>query len=236
MSAIRSSKSGSLASSNPEGNHGEDVKEYYFYLDATPTCSYAKGLYKYPQAEFPYSRCSKKTAGVVRTRPEFELLETGIFNDGRYFDVQVEYAKAGPDDILIRLRLANRGPDPARLHVLPTLWQRNTWAWGCDHDGCWPKGRLEALGDSLIDVTHPSLGHFLFDAGPHPQGKPAPLLFTNNETNFERLFGTPNPTPYVKDAFHRYVIQGEKGAINPERFRHQSRGSLPARDSPPAAS
>ncbi len=204
--------------SNPEGNHGEDVKEYYFYVDATPTCSYAKGLYKYPQAEFPYNRLLEENRRRGPNAPEFELMETGVFNEGRYFDVQIEYAKAAPDDILIRLRLANRGPEPARLHVLPTLWQRNTWEWGCDHDGCEPSGRLDAVGDSRIDVTHPSLGHFLFDAGPHPQGKAAPLLFTNNETNYERLFGTPNATPYVKDAFHRYIIQADQAAINPAQF------------------
>ncbi|HEX4146772.1 MAG TPA: glucosidase [Pirellulales bacterium] len=203
---------------NPEGNHGEDVKEYYFYLDANPTCSYAKALYKYPQAEFPYARLVEENRRRGPYAPEFELLETGIFNDGRYFDVQVEYAKAATDDILIRLRLANRGPEPARLHVLPTLWQRNTWTWGCQYDGCWPAGRLEPRGESQIDATHASLGHFILDAGPHPQGKAAPLLFTNNETNFERLFGTANATPYVKDAFHRYVIGGEQGAVNPERF------------------
>ena len=204
---------------NPEGNHGEDVKEYYFYLDSTPTFSYAKALYKYPQAEFPYARLVAASREQGPYRPEFELMETGIFNDGRYFDVQVEYAKASPNDILVRLKLANRGPEPARLHVLPTVWLRNTWSWGCDHDGCWPRGRLAAHGQSQIGITHPSLGHFIFEAGEHPQhGQPAPLLFTENETNFERLFGSANPTPYVKDAFHRYVIQQETAAVNPEHF------------------
>ena len=166
------------------------MKEYYFYLDATPTCSYAKALYKYPQAEFPYARLVDENRRRGRTQPEFELIETGIFNDGRYFDVQVEYAKAGPNDILIRLRLANRGPEPARLHVLPTLWLRNTWSWGCEHDGCWPRGRLEPHGDSQIDVTHPSLGHFVFDAGPSPaRASRLRCSSPNNETNFERLFG-----------------------------------------------
>ena len=140
--------------SNPEGNHGEDVKEYYFYLDANPTCSYAKGLYKYPQAEFPYARLVEENRRRGPNAPEFELLDTGIFNEGRYFDVQIEYAKAAPDDILIRLRLANRGPEPARLHVLPTLWLRNTWDWGCEHDGCEPRGRLEARGD-VANRRHP---------------------------------------------------------------------------------
>jgi Glycosyl hydrolase family 63 C-terminal domain len=204
---------------NPEGNHGEDVKEYYFYLDATPTFSYSKGLYKYPQAEFPYSRLVAASREAGPYAPEFELMQTGIFNDGRYHDVQIEYSKAGPNDILIRLKLSNRGPEPARLHVLPTVWLRNTWAWGCQHDGCWPRGRLEARGKSKIEITHPSLGHFVFDAGDHPQqGQPAPLLFTENETNYERLFGCASPTAYVKDAFHRYVIAGETGAINPENF------------------
>src|SRR5581483_4993831 len=129
----------------PEGNHGEDVKEEYFYLDATPTASYLKALYKYPQAAFPYERLVAENARRGRHEPEFELADTGVFAERRYFDVLAEYAKAGPDDLLIRLTLANRGPEAARLHVLPTLWFRNTWSWACTHEGCWPRPRLAAV-------------------------------------------------------------------------------------------
>src|SRR5713226_8569230 len=128
--------------SGPEGNHGEDAKECYFYLDCTPTHSYMKALYKYPQAEFPYAWLVEENRRRGKDAPEFELLDTGVFNDNRYFDVFAEYAKAAPDDILIRLTVANRGPDSATLHLLPTLWFRNTWSWGCLNEGCWLKPRL----------------------------------------------------------------------------------------------
>ena len=204
--------------SNPEGNHGEDVKEYYFYLDATPTFSYAKSLYKYPQAEFPYQWLVEENRNRGPYRPEFELLETGVFNDGRYFDVSIEYAKASPDDVLIRLRLANRGPEAATLHVLPTIWYRNTWAWGSTRDINWPEPRLELAAPGRIEGHHASLGDYEFHTGPHPQGIPVPILFTNNETNYERLFQSSNPTPYVKDAFHEYIVHGRRDAVNPDNF------------------
>src|SRR6185503_5657522 len=133
--------------SGPQGNHGEDVKEQYFYLDSTPTHSYMKGLYKYPQAEFPYERLVEENERRGRDEPEFELADTGIFAEERYFDVFVEYAKASPDDLLIRVTVANRGPETARLHVLPTLWFRNTWAWGRTGEGYWPKPKMSADGE-----------------------------------------------------------------------------------------
>ena len=203
--------------SNPEGNHGEDVKEYYFYLDATPTFSYAKGLYKYPQAEFPYTRLIEENRARGRWAPEFELIETGIFNEQRYFDVFVEYAKGAPDDVLVRLRIANRASAAARLHVLPTLWFRNTWSWGVRREDYWPEPRLAMRNAQTIDAHHATLGHLVFQAGQHPAGQAAPQLFTNNETNVERLFGATNRTPYVKDAFHRLVIEGETAAVHPGR-------------------
>ena len=193
----------------PEGNHGEDVKEQYFFLDATPTASYAKALYKYPQGEFPYARLVHH--GRSRDEPELEILDTGIFDGDRYFDVFAEYAKAAPDDLLIRITIANRGPEAAAVHVLPTLWFRNTWSWGrSGEEGCWPKGEIrQDAGDML--ANHPGLGRLCLAAETAPEA----LLFTDNETNAERLFGVPNPQLHVKDAFHRYLIEGRSDAVNP---------------------
>ena len=197
--------------SGPEGNHGEDVKECYFYLDSTPTHSYMKALYKYPQAEFPYTRLLDENRRRSRKEPEFELLDTGVFHQDRYFDVFVEYAKAGTDDIVIRITAVNRGPDRARLHILPTLWFRNTWSWGRSGEGYWPKPKLWLADQHHIRAEHASLGKFelQLEAG-------AELLFTENESNFERLFAYKNAQPYVKDAFHDYVIHGRREAVNPE--------------------
>ncbi len=200
---------------NAEGNHGEDVKECYFYLDATPTSSYLKALYKYPQAEFPYARLVEENRRRSRKDPEFELLDTGIFDDQRYFDVFVEYAKSSPNDILIRVTAANRGPEAATLHLLPTVWFRNTWSWGCLHEGCTAKPELRQAGEGAVLCEHPTLGRFHFRAGPDPGGRAPALLFTDNETNNERLFQAPNESPYVKDAFHEYVIHGRSDAVNP---------------------
>jgi hypothetical protein len=195
----------------PEGNHGEDVKECYFYLDSTPTHSYMKALYKYPQAEFPYQRLSEENRRRGRREPEFELLDTGVFAEDRYFDVFVEYAKADPDDILIRLTAVNRGPDAASLHLMPTLWFRNTWSWGRSGEGYWPKPKLWRSGERQISAEHASLGKFQleFEMG-------AEALFTENETNFERVFGFPAGARYVKDSFHDYVIQGRSESVNPD--------------------
>jgi hypothetical protein len=192
----------------PQGNHGEDVKECYFYLDSTPTHSYMKALYKYPQTEFPYTRLIEENRRRGKLDPEFELPDTGVFHENRYFDVVAEYAKGAPDDLLIRVNVANRGPEPATLHVLPTLWFRNTWSWGCTHEGCEVKPRLTRRGDGMLDAWHATLGRCCFEAGPDPDGKMPRLLLAQNETNLERCFGAPNTCPLTKDAFHDYVIHG----------------------------
>ncbi|MCA9521105.1 MAG: glucosidase, partial [Myxococcales bacterium] len=200
----------------PEGNHGEDVKELYYFLDATPTFSYARALYKYPQAAYPYAALVDENRRRSAQDPEFELEDSGVFEDDRYFDIFVEYAKADPEDILIRLRCVNRGPDAAALHVLPTLWQRNTWSWGRSNEGYWPRGRIEATRGGWL-AEHPSLGRYrlAFDAA---DGSEPRFLFTENETNAERLYGAPSATPYVKDAFHRCVVDGDEAAVNPDRY------------------
>jgi hypothetical protein len=197
-----------------EGNHGEDVKECYYYLDSTPTHAYMKALYKYPQAEFPYARLVQENRTRSREAPEFELRDTGVFAGDRYYDVVAEYAKASPDDILIRITVANRGPEAARLHLLPQLWFRNTWSWGRSGEGYWPKPRLERRGDGEIVGEHATLGRFRFAVAPGPDGRRPALLFTDNETNAERLWQATNPTPYVKDAFHRWVVSGERDAVD----------------------
>jgi hypothetical protein len=197
---------------NSESNHGEDVKEYYFYLDSTPTHSYMKYLYKYPQAAFPYSDLIETSKWRTRGDMEYELLDTGVFNSDRYFDVFVEYAKQSPEDILIKISVTNRGPEAATLHVLPTLWFRNTWTW-------WPgtpKPLLKQVpgkkGFRVIAASHATVGErYLYCEGD------VPLLFTENETNNERIFGTPNTSPWVKDGINNYVVQGKQNAINPER-------------------
>ena len=193
---------------NSEGNHGEDVKEYYFYVDSTPTHSYMKYLYKYPQREYPYRDLIDTSRGRSRKEFEYELLDTGVFDQDRYFDVFVEYAKASPDDILVRITVHNRGPEPARLRVLPTLWFRNTWSWEADQ----PKPSLREAGPGAIQATHPDLGEYwlLCDGSDE-------LMFTENETNVDRLWRQPNASPYVKDAFHAYVISGRGEAVNPAK-------------------
>jgi hypothetical protein len=193
---------------NSEGNHGEDVKEYYFYVDSTPTHSYMKSLYKYPQRGFPYQDLVEKNRRRSRDEFEYELLDTGIFDDDRYFDVFVEYAKNEPEDLLICITVFNRGPEAAVLHLLPTLWFRNTWSWGAKE----PKPVLQQTPEGAIQASLPKLGvHTLYCEG-------APeLLFTENESNAERLWGQPNPSPYVKDAFHQYVVNGKREAVNPAR-------------------
>ncbi len=196
----------------PEGNHGEDVKECYYYLDSLPTHAYMRALYKYPQGEFPYARLREENAARGRELPEFELADTGIFDQGAYFDVFAEYAKATPDDVLIRIRVINRGSDAAELHVLPTLWFRNTWAWGCTHEGCDVKPRLDQLDEQTVRATHATLGTFDWHADTGPEGRPE-LLFTENETNQQKLYGATNPSPCAKDAFHDYVIHQRREAL-----------------------
>jgi hypothetical protein len=195
----------------PEGNHGEDVKECYFYLNSSPTHSYLKALYKYPQAEFPYD----ELVAVSRKRGldllEYELIDTGIFEGGRYFDVFAEYAKQGADDIHIRVTVANRADEAAEIVILPTLWFRNVWTWGCSHEGCTTRPRIWRDKDGWIQTCHETLEpmYLFYD---HTDE----FLFTENETNSQRLFGLENSTPYVKDSFHTYIISGDKSAINPE--------------------
>jgi len=192
---------------NSEGNHGEDVKEYYFYLDSTPTHSYMKYLYKYPQSAYPYGDLIETNRGRSRQEFEYELLDTGVFDHDRYFDVFVEYAKASPEDILIQITVENRGPEPATLSVLPTVWFRNVWSWG----GEVPRPVLRRAAAGVIAASHPDLGErFLSCEGA------AALLFTENETNTERLFGTPNRTPYVKDGIDSYIVHGRGEAVNAE--------------------
>src|SRR5438477_5212821 len=200
---------------NSEGNHGEDVKESYFYLDATPTHSYLKALYKYPQAEFPYARLVEENRRRGKNEPEFELMKSGIFDDNRYFDVFAEYAKNSPDDILIRFTVANRAPESATLHLLPTLWFRNTWSWGCTHEGCTLKPRLgRGKDENLLWASHETLGKFLLAIGPDANGRQPPVLFTENETNTRRLWGAGDPGAFVKDAFHEYIIRGRNDSVN----------------------
>ncbi|MBO0910660.1 MAG: glucosidase [Acidobacteria bacterium] len=193
---------------NNEGNHGEDVKEYYFYLDSTPTHSYMKYLYKYPQRAFPYLDLVETNRRRSRHEFEYELIDTGIFNDDRYFDVFVEYAKDTPEDLLIRISAHNRGPETARLHVLPTLWFRNTWITGEDKQ----KPILRQLAPGMIRAWHEGLGEYRFMSNTN-----AELLFTENETNTQRLWGQANSSPFVKDGFHEYLINKNTQAVNPEK-------------------
>jgi len=191
-----------------EGNHGEDVKEYYFYLDSTPTHSYMKWQYKYPQAAFPYGDLIEKNRRRNRTQREYELLDTGVFEGDRYFDVVVEYAKATADDLLIRITATNRGPEAAPLHVLPTLWFRNTWSWS--RLPC-VKPRLTRLDERTVAAFHAELGErYLYC------DRSVPLLFTENETNTERIFRVPNASPFVKDGINNYIVHGQRDAVNPE--------------------
>ncbi len=199
----------------PEGNHGEDVKECYYYLDSTPTHSYLKALYKYPQRAFPYEDLLRENARRGKADPEYELVDTGAFEDDRYFDVQAEYAKASPEDILIRLTVSNRGPEEAPLHLLPTLWFRNTWSWGRESEGySAERPAIERAGLTAVHAVHAALGEYRLDVEPAGDA-PAELLFTENETNLARLYGAANPIPWVKDAFHRRVIDGDSEAVNP---------------------
>src|SRR5438093_3939637 len=197
---------------NSEANHGEDVKEYYFYLDSTPTHSYMKYLYKYPQAAYPYANLIETNRGRSRHEFEYELLDTGVFDQNRYFDVFVEYAKASPEDLLVQITICNRGPEAADLRVLPTVWFRNIWSWG----GEVPRPGLRQLATGkaggVIAASSADLGErFLCYEGD------ADLLFTENETNIQRLVGVPNRTAYVKDGIDDYVVHGRRYAVNPEK-------------------
>ncbi|MBV8780598.1 MAG: glucosidase, partial [Phycisphaerae bacterium] len=200
----------------PEGNHGEDVKELYYYLDCSPTHSYMKALYKYPQAAFPYTQLVDENARRGRMDREFEVTDTGVFENSRYFDVIAEYAKASHDDILIRITITNRGPEAAACHVLPTLWFKNSWSWGCNTEGCEPKPWMQRDGSTGVQTKHQTLGAFRMDFAPLPNQPPPQLLFTDNETNAQRLFGKPSAAKHLKDAMHDFVIDGKTEAVNPD--------------------
>jgi hypothetical protein len=202
---------------NGEGNHGEDVKELDYYLDATPTHSYLKMLYKYPQGEFPYARLVDENRRRGRDQPEFELLDTGVFDDDRYIDVFVEYAKAGPDGLLMQVTVHNRGPEAAVIHLLPQLWFRNTWSWKGDRY----RPELSVTEDVAIAARHHDLGnHYLYaEDGP-------PLLFCDNETNAHRLYGANSVRGYFKDAFHDRVIHDRVDAVNPQQTGTKAAGAV----------
>jgi hypothetical protein len=194
---------------NSESNHGEDVKEYYFYIDSTPTHSYMKCLYKYPQKEYPYGDLVETNRRRSRQEMEYELLDTGVFDGDRYFDVFVEYAKGDPEDILIKVSVHNRGPEAARIHLLPTLWFRNTWSLEAGE----VKPVIRQAGRGAIQASHPQLGDYTLQC----EGA-AELLFTENESNVNHLWGQPNPSPFVKDAFHEYIVSGKRDLVNPAKM------------------
>ena len=198
---------------NSQGNHGEDPKELYYHLDATPSYSYARGLYKYPQAAFPYDDLLQGNARRGKGDSEYEIVDAGVFDDERYFDIQVEYAKAGPDDVLIRVTVTNRGPETARLHLLPTLWFRNGWSWGATHDGTFPKPSMRVAGPGVVACEQETLGRFNWVV----EDADAPLIFTENETNTAAVFGEDDGRRFTKDAFHRHVVGGEADAVNPDQ-------------------
>ncbi|HEX4139452.1 MAG TPA: hypothetical protein VHY09_03835, partial [Candidatus Methylacidiphilales bacterium] len=199
---------------NSEGNHGEDVKEAYFFLDGTPTHSYHLGLYKYPQRAYPYDELLHENARRDKDVPEYEITDTQAFAENRYFDIEIEYAKAAPDDILIQITATNRGPAEAALHLLPTIWFRNTWSWGPLPEDTPIRPELRRSGDREIDIQHATLGDFVFLMDLANQGDFRGYLFTENDTNLERLYNGKNPQPFVKDAFHAAVVNGRADAVN----------------------
>src|SRR3990172_295069 len=210
--------------SGNEGNHSEDVKEYYYYLDSTPTHSYMKALYKYPQAAFPYAQLADESRRRTRHDPEYELIDTGVFDGDRYFDVFVEYGKASIADVLIRITAVNRGPDPARLHVLPHLWFRNTWSWFPEAE----KPQLRAESPTAIAAISKDTGpYWLYCDGAAGRGEPPPLLFTENETNAGRLWGAPNASPYVKDGINDTIVNGAAQRVNPDRIGTKAAAHYP---------
>lgn len=200
--------------SGHEGNHGEDCKELYHYLDSTPTHSYNKALYKYPQAAFPYEALRSENQNRGIDQPEYEIMDTGVFDENRYFDLEVEYAKGGPNDILIRLTVTNRGPESAPINILPKLWYRNTWSWGCEHEGCTLKPRISAIRDGLLNLSHPSLGEFYFAYA----NEAAPEVgFAENETDTETLYQTHTHSAHTRSAFTKWIRDGIGDAVTRER-------------------
>ncbi len=200
----------------PEGNHGEDVKEAYYYLDSTPTHSYMKALYKYPQSRYPYEQLREENARRTRSDAEFELTDTGVFDEGRYFDVQIEYAKSTPDDVLIRVIVSNRSTEPAPLHLLPTWWFRNTWSWGPTVERPTTKPKLTRIDERSVSADHETLGNFLIEADVGPDGTLPRWMFTENETNTSRIDDPASRGPSCKDAFHLEVVEGLEGVVNPK--------------------
>ena len=196
-----------------QGNHGEDCKELYYYLDSSPTHSFCKALYKYPQREFPYQQLTEENGRRGFHDPEYELLDTGIFDGNQYFDVEANYAKETPNDILIRINITNKSEQSAVLDVLPTLWFRNTWVWGCKHEGCTMKPRIKSIDSNTVITDHETLDPFLMSFAGDPN-----IIFTENETNFEKLWGGENFSNYTKDAFHRYIIDGDQAAVHPKKL------------------
>ncbi|TWU00932.1 MGH1-like glycoside hydrolase domain-containing protein [Stieleria varia] len=199
----------------PEGNHGEDVKECYYYLDSTPTHSYMRGLYKYPQSRYPYEALVDVGRQRDRTQGEYELVDSGAFEESRYFDMLVEYAKAGPDDILIRINVTNHGPQPAVLHLVPQFYFRNTWTWDCTDEGCTTRPSMRLVGD-VVKTAHESLDQFWLACDGMGQPEQWSWLFTDNETNSTRHPGLPSESEYFKDAFHNFIVQGDTKAVNPK--------------------
>lgn len=205
--------------SNPEGNHGESIKECHFHLDNTPTHSYMKYLYKYPQRKFPYENLVSENARRGKSEREYQLIDTGIFEDDRYFDCFIEMAKEDDEELLFRVTAYNRGPDPAKLHVIPHVWFRNTWAWDPEQNPRKPS--IKQIAPLTAQTKHEKLGHQFCQLSPSPgigksgQDVQPRMLFTENETNLHALYGSKNPQPFVKDAFHRHIVDRERGAINP---------------------
>ncbi|MCB0336474.1 MAG: hypothetical protein KDD62_09210, partial [Bdellovibrionales bacterium] len=197
----------------PEGNHGEDVKELYYYLTALPSHAYQKALYKYPQAEFPYKLLRERNRELGKQNDEFELTDTGIFDNGEYFDCEVEYAKESPNNILIRLTVTNNAPHEAPLAILPTLWFRNAWSWGRQGEGYWERPVVQSIAEHSMAASHVTLGNFQFCADEHNGS--CKQLFTENETNYGKLFNLKDGPQYVKDGFHQYVVNQELQAVNP---------------------
>ncbi|MDX1926935.1 MAG: glucosidase [Pirellulaceae bacterium] len=204
--------------SGPEGNHGEDVKEVYFYVDATPTHSYMKAVYKYPQCKFPYEQLTSENRRRNRLEPELELRDLGVFDQRNYFDCEIEYAKKSPDDILIRATIYNRSAQPAAIHVLPQWWFRNTWTWDCTHEGCAPKPTIRVQGDQLV-AMHSTLEKWFMRSDVSSDGEPPVYLFTDNETNPQRHPGVPTTgEQHFKDAFHSYVVEGIVQSVNSQQM------------------
>lgn len=202
----------------PEGNHGEDVKECYYYLDSTPTHSYMKALYKYPHNEFPYAKLLEESKKRSKKDPEYELIDTGIFDQNQYFDVFVEYAKNSPDDILIKIKIINHASNAASIHLLPTLWFRNSWSWGREGEAFTAKPNIKLDAHDRFLAEHATLGKFILEADQLQNSNLVRRLFTDNETNLNRLFAAHNDKPFVKDSFHDFVVNNQEAVVNPQNF------------------